>query len=204
LGVQPKSHIHTPKCYNSNFGLATKVRAWKSAGWKCNLGITFTLLGVLENVREWTHTLPIGLPLRELESQWTPESLKNNLRNKKSLDWGLPYTIEIFLRHRCLKRGRIIHLTIYNTSYGRKKGRESKCQFDSRPLKVRNCLDLHGCRRHAAYHWKALNKDYNFTLDFDSIRGLHKKLWASKVMRVPISRIARLLIWSFSKNTICV
>jgi len=32
----------------------------------------------------------------------------------------------------------MIHLIIYNTSYGRKKGQESKCQFDSRPLEVGN------------------------------------------------------------------
>ncbi len=29
-------------------------------------------------------------------------------------------------------------LNIYNTSYGQKKGRESKCQCDSQPLKVEN------------------------------------------------------------------
>jgi hypothetical protein len=32
----------------------------------------------------------------------------------------------------------MIYLSTYNTSYGQKKGWESKCQFDSQPLKVKN------------------------------------------------------------------
>ncbi len=32
-----------------------------------------------------------------------------------------------------------------NKSYGQKKGGDSNCQFDSRPLKVRNRLDLLAC-----------------------------------------------------------
>ncbi len=50
------------------------------------------------------------------------------------------------------------HLSTQNTSYGQKKGRKSKCQFDSRPLKVKNC--------------KALIKGYNFASNLTSIRGL--------------------------------
>jgi len=34
----------------------------------------------------------------------------------------------------------------------------------------------------AMYPWKALDKDYNCALNLASIRGLHKKLWASKVL----------------------
>jgi hypothetical protein len=33
---------------------------------------------------------------------------------------------------------------------------------------------------------KALDKGYNFALNFTLIEGLHKKLWASKVPIVPI------------------
>jgi len=44
---------------------------------------------------------------------------------------------------------------------------------------------------------KALDEGYNFALDVTSIEGLHKKLWASKVVRVPISRISRLSTWEF-------
>jgi hypothetical protein len=45
------------------------------------------------------------------------------------------------------------------------------------------------------YRWKSFNKGYNFVLDLISIKGFHKKLWASKVVGVPISGIVRLLIW---------
>ncbi len=38
-------------------------------------------------------------------------------------------------------------------------------------------------------------RDYNFALDFMWMRGLHKKLWVSKMARIPISGIAELLIW---------
>jgi hypothetical protein len=68
----------------------------------------------------------------------------------------------------------MFHLNIYNTSYGQKKGWELKSQFDLRPLKVRNHPELHVCKWHATYHWKALNEGYNFDVDFISIGGLQK------------------------------
>jgi hypothetical protein len=40
----------------------------------------------------------------------------------------------------------MIHLSTLNTSYGQRKGWESKCQFDSQPLKVGNRLDLRACK----------------------------------------------------------
>ncbi len=51
-------------------------------------------------------------------------------------------------------------------------------------------------------HWKALNEAYNFSLNLTSIRGLHKKLWASKMAKVPISRISRLSTWDHWGNDI--
>jgi hypothetical protein len=58
-----------PPCHDLNFGLVTKAKAWKGVGRQCNLGVTFTLLEVQKNVKEWAHTFPSGLPLWELESQ---------------------------------------------------------------------------------------------------------------------------------------
>ncbi len=75
------------------------------------------------------------------------------------------------------------------------KGQESKCQFDFQPRKIKNLLELCVCRRCATYQWKSLNKGYNHVVDFISIEGLHKKLWASKMMRIPISGIMGLLTW---------
>jgi hypothetical protein len=60
------------------------------------------------------------------------------------------------------------------------------CQFDSRSLKVENGPDLLAWKWRTTYCWKDLDKGYNFTFNLNSIEGLHKKLWASKVARVPI------------------
>ncbi len=100
------------------------------------------------------------------------------------------------MERRCLKWARMTHLDTLNTSYGQKKGWESNWQFDSRSLKVGNCLDFLACRWLATYIWKALDEGYNFDLNFISIRGLHTKLWASKVARVPTLRISRLSLGS--------
>ncbi len=85
---------------------------------------------------------------------------------------------------RCLKWARITHLNTSNTSYGQKKGRESNWQFNSRPLKVKNCYDFLAFRWHVTYCWKALNESYNFALNLISIGGLNRKLWAPKITRV--------------------
>jgi len=40
------------------------------------------------------------------------------------------------------------------------------------------------------YHWKAFDEGYNFALDLVSIRGLHAKLRATKVVGVLTLRIS--------------
>jgi hypothetical protein len=100
------------------------------------------------------------------------------------MDYDILYIIRNFLERRCLKWARIIHLDIWNTSYGEKKGQKN-CQFDSQPLKVENHPNFLACRWRATYHWKALDNNYNFTLDFILIEGLHTKLWGSKVAGLP-------------------
>jgi len=40
------------------------------------------------------------------------------------MDCGVPYIIEKLLKLRCMKWARIVHLDIWNTSYGQKKGSE--------------------------------------------------------------------------------
>jgi hypothetical protein len=67
------------------------------------------------------------------------------------------------------------HLDIYSTSYGKKKGRESNWQFDSRPLKIRNQPDPGAYKWSATRRWKALEESYNFDLDFIPIEGLSKE-----------------------------
>ncbi len=48
------------------------------------------------------------------------------------------------------------------------------------------------CRRRATCRWKAFNKTYNFAWDLIAIEGLHAKLCASKVVKVPVVGISRL------------
>jgi hypothetical protein len=116
------------------------------------------------------------------------------------MDCEVLYIIGIFLKRRCLKWARIAHLDIWNTSYGQKKGRESNCQFDSRPQNVGIRPDLLSCRGRARYCWKALDESYIFALDYIAIRGLLAKLWGSKVAGVPFGAISRLPLGSPRKN----
>ncbi len=85
------------------------------------------------------------------------------------------------------------HLDICNISYGKKKRRESNCQFDSQALKVGNQPDLGACRWSAIHRWKALKESYKFALDLIIIEGLNKKLWFLKVPGVQIGTVSGLL-----------
>ncbi len=62
------------------------------------------------------------------------------------------------------------HLDIFSPSYGQKKGQESNCQFDFRPLKVGNQPLPDVASRSATRSWKALDESYNFGLDLVPIR----------------------------------
>jgi hypothetical protein len=67
-------------------GSRPKQGAWKSEDQECNMGVTFTLPIVHENVKERAHTLPSGLPLWELESQGSSKFLDSDLKGQNSLD----------------------------------------------------------------------------------------------------------------------
>jgi len=99
------------------------------------------------------------------------------------------------------KMGSHCSFRIWNTSYGQKKGRESNCQFDSRPLKAGNRPEILGCRERATYCWKGLDEIYNFASDCIAIRGLLVELWGSKVAGVPFGAISGLPPGSPGKNS---
>jgi hypothetical protein len=67
-------------------GSQPRQGAWKGEGQECNPKVTFPLPRVQENVREWTHTFPNGLPFWEFESWGTFQSLEDDLRGQ-NLDW---------------------------------------------------------------------------------------------------------------------
>jgi hypothetical protein len=128
----------------------------------------------------------------ELESRWTPEFSESNCRGQNPMDRKVLDTIGNILDFFFKKWAHMTHLDIWNTSYGQKKGRESNRQFDSWPLKIKNCSDFLTCRWHATYRWKALDEGYNFVSYLISIEGLHAKLWGPKVTEVPTLGISGL------------
>jgi len=119
-----------------------------------------------------THTLKSG----KMESSKTPENSEDNLRGQISSPWCVLYINGKVLKRRCPKWPRMGHLDICSPSYGQKKGRESNCQFDSRPLKGGN-RPLHDvASRSATRRWKALDKSYNFGSDLVPIQVRSEEL----------------------------
>ncbi len=160
-----------------------------------------------KEARESHHILPGSVRKGEGVNPHTPKATptlgdgvpvdSQNFREQfDSMAWRVLYIIGKLLKRRCLKWALIAHLDIWNTSYGKKKGRESNCQFDSWPEKVGNWPDLLSFRQRATYRWKDFDEGYNFFLDFISIQGLHAKLWRPKVARVPTLAISRLSLGS--------
>jgi hypothetical protein len=139
-----------------------------------------------------THTPKSG----NLESSGTLTTLELDCRGQITSPWGVLYISGKALKFRCRKWPRMSHLDICSTSYGQKKGRESNCQFDSRPQKVGNRPDPDACRWSATHHWKNLEKSYKFAVDFIPIRGLSRELWAPKVPIVQTEIVSGLLLGS--------
>ncbi len=111
-----------------------------------------------------------------LESSETLENSEHDCRGQISSHLSALSVIGKVLKCRCPKWPRMSHLDICSPSYGQKKGRESKLQFDSRPLKVgsRHVPDVHS--RSATRRWKALFEGYNFGSDLVPIGGQGEKL----------------------------
>jgi hypothetical protein len=126
---------------------------------------------------EETCTLKSG----NLESSGTPAISGLDCRGQNTSPWNVFNTIGKALKCRCRKWPRMGHSDICSTSYGRKRGRESNWQFDSRPLKVGN-RPLPEVRIGSAIRrWKDLDEGYNFGSDLVTIRACSRELWAPKV-----------------------
>jgi len=144
----------------------------------------------LEECEDDIHTPEMGT----WESSGTPKTSKLDCRGQNTLLWGILHGIGNLLKCRCWKWPRMSHLDIYSTSYGKKKGRESNWQFDSRPLKVGNRPGPGVCRWSATHCWKAPKESYKFASDLIPIRGLSKELWICKVPGVITGTISGLLL----------
>ncbi len=73
-----------------------------------------------------------------LESSRTPKNSELDCMGQNTFHWGFLYINRKVLKCRGPKWPCMGHLDICSPSYGKKKGRESNWQFDSRPLKVKN------------------------------------------------------------------
>jgi hypothetical protein len=127
-------------------------------------------------------------------SSGTLETSEFDCRGQNTLHWNILHIIGKLSKCRCRKWARMSHLDICSTSYGKKNGRESNWQFDSRPLKVRNRLDPGACRWSATCRWKALNESYKFAWDLIPIGGVSKELCPCKVARVQTGIVLGLLL----------
>jgi hypothetical protein len=99
------------ECRNPSLGLVTKAKRSQGCGPR--------------RVWKWRLTLPSKLSFWELESWWTLEPSERDCKGQNTLHWGVLYIIRSLLKCRCLKWACMTCLNIYNTSYGKKKGRES-------------------------------------------------------------------------------
>jgi hypothetical protein len=125
---------------------------------------------------------------------WSPSGLP---KTQKTI-WGISShrcalgIIGKVFKCRCPKWPRMSHLDICSPSYGQKKGRESKWQFDSRPLKVRNRPVPDVRSRSATRRWKALFEGYNFGLDLVPIGGRGEELRSPKVPGLQLGTVSGL------------
>jgi hypothetical protein len=126
--------------------------------------------GMNPHIHKWTPILGIGIPMKS-------QIFRNRFKRSKFIG------LKISLYHWKSFKTYIskLHLNTYNTSYGKKKNRDSKCQFHYWPLKVKNCLELRVCKWLATYRWKDFDESYNFSLDLTLIEGLHKKFYLQNV-----------------------
>jgi hypothetical protein len=145
------------RCCNPSFGLATKATGLEGGGPRRRPGSHFTCSR--ECKRVWGNE-PSHSQVNSHVESWSPkrtfESSECDYRGQNPLSQRVLYIIENLLKRRYLKWACIAHLDIWNTSYGQKKGWESKWRFHSRPLKVRNQPNFLACRWNATYRWKKL------------------------------------------------
>jgi len=107
------------------------------------------------------------------------------LQGQNTSPWSVLYIIGKLSKYRYRKWACMSHLNICSTSYGKKKGRESNWQFDSRPLKVRNWPDPDACIWSATHRWKDLEESCHFLQTLSQSKVWEKsysltKLWESK------------------------
>jgi hypothetical protein len=144
--------------------------------------------GMNSHTPNWAPTLGIGILMDfQIFKKWFLGSkliiLNSSLYHWKDL--------------KCLKWARMTHLSSKHIDCGQMKGQESKCQYDSGPLKVGNRHNLLTCKWRVTYSWKAFNESYNFATGFTQLEAYIKsygfpKLQESQLWKFWDSRLGRL------------
>ncbi len=117
----------------------------------------------------------------DLESSGTPKCLELDSKGQNTSHCSVLGVIGKVLKRKYRKWPRIGNSDICSPSYGQKKGRESNCQFDSRPLKVGN-RPLPKVRFECVtWRQKDLDEGYNFGSDLVAIQPGSWELWRFKV-----------------------
>ncbi len=123
---------------------------------------------------------------------WSPDGLLNLQREISGVKthWTkeLFISLKIFLKCTCLKWACMTHLDTEHTSYSQNKGWGVKLAIWLPTTKSQESLDFLTCRWCVTYRWKIIDDGYNFVLNFISIKGVHAKLWAPKVVGVPVMK----------------
>jgi hypothetical protein len=135
-----------------------------------------------------THTPKVG----DVESSKTPKNSELDCRGQNTSHWGVFDIIKKVLKFRCPKWPCMSHLDICSPSYGRKKGRESNCQFESLPLKIGNRPDSNMRWGSATWCRKALEESYKIGSNLVPIGGWGEKLWWPKIPGVQTRTVSGL------------
>jgi hypothetical protein len=105
--------------------LTIRILRWGSMGIEKRVVTT----PLWEECEDETYTPELGT----WGSTGTLETSEFDCKGQNTLHCDVLYIIGKLSKRRCRKWVRMSHLDICNTSYGKKKGRESNWQFDSRP-----------------------------------------------------------------------
>ncbi len=99
------------------------------------------------------------------------------------------------MKCKCPKWPRMSHLDVCSPSYGQMKGRESNCHFERKRLptiKSRESTRFTWLQATCDISLESSRLGLQLTLDLIAIGGLHKKLCALKVAKVPAGGISGL------------
>jgi hypothetical protein len=112
-----------PYCHNFKLGFVTKL-ARGMERWQSNMQPRSHIhaLGSARECEGMSPHTPKRAPILGVGVPRDSQIFREKFEGSNLLDWICLYTIEKIWRCRCLKWACMIHLSIYNTSYGWKKG----------------------------------------------------------------------------------